>query len=240
MQAINVSEQVKKKIELFTEQLKSTYAQKLVSIIIYGSAASGEYVEKRSNINFLVILENNESAELKKAGRLINKFPAFEPLFLSQDYIERSADVFPIEFLDLKENYVLLYGKDILKNIAIDEKNLRFQCEHELKAKLIGLRQHYLVSNARGAYLYPVLLKAFTSVLHIARNILRLMGKAVPYKKEEILTELSKSLAIDMNVWGVLLSAKNKKIRVAENEKENLYLRFINEIEKIVEAVDKL
>ena len=55
------------------------------------------------------------------------------PVFFTEDYIIRSTDVFPIEFLDMKENHVTLYGKDLFEAIAVDTKNLRFQCEQEIK-----------------------------------------------------------------------------------------------------------
>jgi len=240
MQELKVSDKIKQKIDVFVDKLKSLYNSNLVSVIIYGSAASGEFVNKHSNINFLIVLKNNDLFELKKATTLINKFTLFQPLFLSESYIIRSTDSFPIEFLDLKENYILLYGKDILKDLSIEVKNLRFQCEHELKAKLIALRQLYLKSNKDASVLYTTLLKAFTSILHISRNILRLKGKIVPYKKEDVLKELDRALALNINVWQRILSAKNKLIKIPRFEQEELFLEFVGELEKIIETLDQL
>ncbi len=164
----------------------------------------------------------------------------FNPLFLTEDYIKRSTDIFPIEFLDIQENYSVLYGKDILKDAYIDIRNLRFQCEQELKAKLITLRQLYLKINRDKPVLKDLLLRSITSILHISRNILRLKGKEPPYKKDKILKELAAEFQINTEVWEKILAAKNKQLKLGNRDIENLFVSFISELEKIVYIVDRL
>jgi predicted nucleotidyltransferase len=240
MQELRLPEKLKKGLQVFTQKLKEIYQHDLVSVILYGSAASNEFSDKISNLNILCILKSTELRELKKASSLINKFPTVNALFLNQDYIANSLDIFPIEFLDMKENYSLLYGEDVLSNINVDTKNLRFQCEQELKAKLINLRQAYLRMNRDKTGLRNLLLKSFTSVLHILRNVLRLKGKIPPYKKEDILKDLGSEFNIDMPVWDRILAVKQKKLRLNAKESESLFIYFVSELESIVTIVDKL
>jgi len=143
MQELKLPDKLGNRLKEFTEGLKEIYQQDLVSLILYGSAASGEYVSKHSNLNILVVLKNTQQNELIKAVKLVKKFGTINPLFLTEDYIASSTDVFPIEFLDMQENYSLLFGKDVLKSINIDISNLRFQCEQELKSKLINLKNDH-------------------------------------------------------------------------------------------------
>jgi hypothetical protein len=240
MQELRLPEKLKKGLQVFTQRLKEIYQHDLVSVILYGSAASNEFSDKLSNVNILCVLRNTDLQELKKATSLINKFPIINALFLTQDYIANSLDIFPIEFLDMKENYSLLYGEDALSNINVDTKNLRFQCEQELKAKLINLRQSYLRMNRDRAALRNLLLKSFTSVLHILRNVLRLKGKMPPYKKEDLLKELGSEFSIDMRAWDRILAAKQKKLRLNAKESESLFIYFVSELESMVDIVDKL
>ncbi|MDP3732602.1 MAG: hypothetical protein Q8R31_06270, partial [Candidatus Omnitrophota bacterium] len=177
MEELKISGKLKNILQQFIRGLKDIYQEELISIILYGSAVSGEFIEKHSNLNLLAVLENTNLENLKRAARLINKFSIINSLFLTEDYIRRSTDVFPIEFLDIQENYSVLYGKDILKGVNIDIRNLRFQCEQELKAKLITLRQLYLKINRDKPALKDLLLRSITSILHISRNVLRLKGK---------------------------------------------------------------
>jgi len=240
MQETKISDKLKININLFVNKLKGVFCDDLISVILYGSAASGEFVDNRSNLNFLIILKDSAISVLKKGAKIVDKFPTFEPLFLTEDYIRRSTDIFPIEFLDMKENYTVIYGKDLLKDIEVDIKNLRFQCEHELRIKFISLRQLYLKSSKDKRLLLYALLKSFTSALHISRNVLRLKGKTPPYKKDLIITELAKVLSIDVSAWEKILAVKNKKEHLNKAGIDCLFLKFIEELEKTVELVDKL
>ena len=120
---------------------RDIYRDELVSIILYGSAASGEFSARHSNVNIAVILRDTSLANLSRIAPLLNKYK-FRPLkviFFTEIYIKNSADVFPIEFLDIKENHKILYGSDLLAGLKIDIKNLRFQCEQELKSKILSV-----------------------------------------------------------------------------------------------------
>ena len=240
MEELKIPSRLKNNIQVFIQKLKDIYQQDLISAILYGSAVSGEFVDKHSNLNLLVVLKNTDLENLKKAARVINKFNMINPLFLNEDYIVNSTDIFPIEFLDMQENYLVLYGKDVLKGINIDIRNLRFQCEQELKSKLINLRQLYLRINKDRTALRNSFFKSFTSILHILRNVLRLKGKKPAYKKEDILKELVSEFQIDMSIWGKILAAKVKQIKLNNKDTEQLFINFIRELEKIVDIVDKL
>ena len=237
MEGIKLPDKVKNNIQSFTNRLKDIYRQDLLSVVLYGSASSGEYVAQHSNLNILVVLKDTDLANLKRSAGLIKIFPAINPLFLTEEYIKSSTDVFPIEFLDMQENYFILYGKDVLHGIVIDIKNLRFQCEQELKSKLINLRQAYLRVSRHKAALLQLLLKSFISILHILRNLLRLKGKKPPYLKQEILEEVALEFGVDLSSWRKILALKNKEIKVNDKEAEVLFINFVGQLEKIVDIV---
>jgi hypothetical protein len=240
MEQLKIADQYKNILQKCTQGLKDIYPEELLSLILYGSAASGEFVNKHSNLNLLAVLKNTDLELIKKSSKLIRKLKMIDALFLTEDYIANSTDIFPIEFLDMQENYLLLYGKDFLKDIQVDMRNLRFQCEHELKAKLIKLRQTYLLLNNNMPALRTLLFMSFTSILHILRNVLRIKGRKPPYLKHEVLKELASEFKIDIHVWEKILSAKNKKIKLTATEIKQLFISFVRELESIVTIVDKL
>lgn len=240
MKELNISEKMKNRIQDFLQRLKGAYGEELISVVLYGSAASDEFVDKHSNLNFLVVLKNTDCETLKKASGIVNKFSMFHPLFMTEHYIGTSTDIFPVEFLDLKENNCLLYGKDCLSDIQIDTRNLRFQCEQELKVKLLNLRNTYLRIHKDKAALRNLLFKSITSILHIARNVLRLKGKQPVYKKEDIINALATEFQIDSILWKSLLAAKNKITGLSNRETEAMFVNFVREVEKITDIVDNL
>lgn len=226
----------------FVQGLERIYPDNLLSVILYGSAASGEFREEHSNLNILVILQNSDWEDFKRVSPFINqhRFRMIRPLFLSEEYIRSSSDVFPIEFLDMKENYKVLTGKDVLKDVSIDTKNLRFQCEQELKAKLISLKHLYLRIKKDKLALKNLLFKSFTSVMHILRNVIRLKGKTPPYLKQDILKAVALEFQIDLDAWQKIFAAKNKQIKLRGIESEQLFTALVRDLEKIAHLIDRL
>ena len=240
MQELNLPSGLKDKVSDFLKGLKSIFAQDLTSVILYGSAASGEFVDKRSNLNLLVVLKNSGLENLKKASGAVNKSRLINPLFLTERYIASSTDIFPIEFLDMKENYRVLYGKDVLKDIVVETVNLRFQCEQELKAKLIGIKQFYLKINKDQRALGKFLLESFTPVLHVLRNVLRLKGKKPAYQKKDLIKDLAAEFEMNLHSWETILAAKQNEAKLGVKTVCILFSDFVDDLEGIVEAVDKL
>jgi len=225
----------------FVKKLGKIYRDGLVSAILYGSAASGEFTGKHSNINLLIVLKDTGLKELDRSYGLVNAraFKIISPIFFTEECMKASTDTFPIEFFDMKENYAMLYGRDVLKGLGIDTRNLRFQCEHELRSKLILIKRRYLTARNR-AQAEELLFRSFTSCLHIMRNVLRLKGKAPSYAKDMIIGEIEKELGVDTRVFSEILWAKNKGMRLGDREIEALLGGFVGELESIVEKVDKL
>ena len=123
------------------------YGAELLSLIVYGSAAGDEFDPKSSDINLLIVLKNVGLELLGKSRPIQEKWRKkrfARPLFMDREYIERSLDSFPIEFLNMKESYKVLYGEDVLAGLRIDPSDLRLQIEREMKGKWFHLLQGWL------------------------------------------------------------------------------------------------
>ena len=241
MEELSLPEKLKDTLNEFIIRLKNTYGEELISIVLYGSGASGEFTTRYSNVNLLVILKDTSLDNLNKISTLItrHKFQMIKPLFFSEGYIKRSIDVFPIEFLDMKENHIVLHGKDVLSSLAIDIKNLRFQCEQELKAKLVNIKDAYLrIRNKQE--LKRLLFSSFTSIIHILRNLVRLKGNSPSYLKEDVLKDISREFNIDTTNFNKILDAKKKNLILGREETESLFFALVTDLEKIIDIVDKL
>lgn len=239
MEIVNLPEKIRRLVEDFVKSLEDAYKDELVSVALYGSAATKEFT-KYSNVNLLIVLKDTGLENLKRIVKLVNKdkFSLINPVFFTEKYIERSLDVFPIEFLDMKENHLTIYGKDILRDIELSVKNLRFQCEQELKSKLINIKRDYLKTNKYN--LKSLLFSSLTSTLHILRNLLRLKGKIPSCLKEDLLKELNQEFQIDTTSFSKILQAKTQNLRLSYKELDNLICDFVSELEKIIEIVDAI
>ncbi len=241
MDSLNLPVKLKARLEDFTGRMKDVYGGSLISVILYGSASSGEFTERYSNVNVIVVLDDTSLESLSKAHSIVNspRFGMISPVFFTEEYIVSSLDVFPIEFLDIIENHKILYGKDTVKALKVDNKNLRFQCEQELKSKLINIKKRYLtIKNKRD--MENLLFKTFTSTLHIMRNLLRLKGCRSPYPKEDILSESEKAFQVDTTILSKILWAKNKRMALTRKDVDSLLAGFVKELEALSSATDRL
>ncbi len=243
MAELKLPEGIRKSIDEFVGSLKELYENQLLSVVLYGSAAGGELTRVYSNINILVVLQNTDLSTLEMARRLVNKRSnrRIDPLFLSREYLLSSSDVFPIEFLDMREKHVCLYGEDIFKEIKIDLKNLRFQCEQELKSKLILLKQQYLrVDPGDKQVLANLLFGNFTSLVHILRNLLRLKGQAMPAATQEVFKEVAIRFGVKTDTLSEIWQAKKDPAHLRAEGLRALLADLVLELERIVNTVDNL
>lgn len=241
MQELKLEEALRKSINTYVNDLKQLYAGELIAVLLYGSSAVGEYSKGHSNINLLVVLKNTDLPTLERSRKLVNKFSnrRIEPLFFSQEHVSGFCHVFPIEFLDMKENHHCLYGTDVLKDIQVDLKNLRFQCEHELKSKLILMKQNYLrINPGNREDLKRFLFKNFNSVNHVLRNVLRLKGKEPSNDKGTVLKEIGREFLIECTVLIKICEAREEPHKLKDYDLKVLLAEFVLELDELVQKLD--
>ncbi len=227
--------------EQLVEKLKQANPTGLKAVILYGSAAAGDHVGKRSDYNVLVLMDQLGLQELKqflKPSESWVKGGNPPPLLFTPEGLRRSADVFPIEMMDIRDAHRVLYGEDITGEIKIDPENLRLQLEHELKGKIIQLRERYLETGGKSKQVAELMMSSLSSFLVLFRAALRLFREQVPATKLQAVTLLSSYIPFDPAVFESVerLKAGTKKLRDVDTEE--LFGRYLQTIEAIVEAVD--
>src|ERR1043166_8255138 len=138
--------------ELVT-QLRAAYGNALRSIVLYGSAARGEHIAKRSDYNVLVIVEALDAARLAAASAASRAWadagnPA--PLTMTVSEWRGSSDIFPMEYADILERHKVLFGEAPFDGIRVERSDLRLQLEQEAMGKLLKLRQGVLAAGKDG------------------------------------------------------------------------------------------
>jgi len=236
-------DEVKKRVGPYLQNLFAVHNENIVSVFVYGSATGKDFVPKRSDINLLIVFRQLQFGDLKKSLKIVSKGiekKITAPLFLTRRHIETSADVFPIEFMELKENHILLYGEDIWGELEIDKRNIRLQCEEQIKGKLIRLRQAYLEVGLKKKGLEALIKESLYALLPIFRNMLRLKGKTPPVGKKDILIGLCAEFDLDADIFLAILKDKKDDEKIGSQEIEPAFERYLGEIHKLALAVDKL
>jgi hypothetical protein len=166
-----------------TADYRAAFGEGLESIILYGSGAGEAYTAGRSDLIFLLVLTEDAMDRLVKAVDAVARWKKQRvavPLVMTRDYIRSSLDVYPIEFLDMKLQHILVYGEDVLEGMAFAPDNLRLQLERELKGKLLHLRQGYLDVEGKGTALRELLRVSLPAVLSAFKALLVLREERCP------------------------------------------------------------
>ncbi|MGH9530225.1 MAG: nucleotidyltransferase domain-containing protein, partial [Terriglobales bacterium] len=136
-----------KQINEFVSKMRSAAGNNLRSIVLYGSAATGEFHPDFSNVNLLCLLSETSLASLTAIAPVVKWWSAKKhhlPLVLTGDELNHSTDVFSIELLDMQQRHRVLFGEDPLSDLQIPMHLHRAQLEYELREKTILLRQQIL------------------------------------------------------------------------------------------------
>ena len=224
-------------ITKFIEQLKIELAGTLKSALLYGSLAQGDYSQKHSDINILLVLNKLDGECLRRIAKIKQnaQFKKIAVMVLSKTDLENSTDTFPIEFLDMQEGSLVLFGEDCLKGLTIDIRNLRHQCEGELKSKIMHMQQLYIRSSCKAGALTEFLIKNFPSFIIVFKNILRLK-RIREDKKDAILEKIAIEFTLDKGIFDELYQARIGKGRIADSRQA--FERFLFELRKLSEEVD--
>jgi hypothetical protein len=159
---------------------------------------------------------------------------------MTPDYIDSSRDVFPIEYLNYKLIHSTVFGDDILKDIEIRGKDLRSQCERELKTKLIWLRQGYLSSLGDRKMLTEGFAKSITGYIPLFRALIVLFGKEPPVKQKDVITVLSEAVNINTDVFAKVLREKRERIKPSVEELNTIFEDYYAATEKLGKMVDEI
>ena len=128
------------------EDLRATHGDNLASVVLYGSAAAGDHIELRSDYNILIALRQITPEDLRQAQAPMREWQRLGhplPVYFTLEELADAADVFPIEFHQMANARIVLYGHDPFEFVQLSVENLRHQTEYELSRKLIQLRRLY-------------------------------------------------------------------------------------------------
>ncbi len=231
------------KIASMVEEITQEYPQNVHSMHIVGSAVMPDYDEKLSDINSVVILQNMDLkfiAFLAPLGKKYAKKRIAAPLLMTTEYIQKSIDAFPVEFLDFKLMHKTIYGEDVFSNIKIEKQSLRLQCERDIKTKLFGLRQGYLSSFGQKEHLAGGLVRSITGTMALFRAIVFLLGKEPSIPRNDVINALGVATGIETDIFKKLLMLKAGTIKPTEQELLSLFEEYYSVLESVEKIIDDL
>jgi predicted nucleotidyltransferase len=235
--------EVRQTLRAYVAEVARLFGPTLEGILLYGSAARGDFLPGRSNLNLVVLLSTHDRETLErygKAHRRWQKEGIVVPLFLTPLELRSAADFFPLEYLDIQDAHVLLKGRDPFLELHIGLGNLRGQCEQEIRGNLLRLRQRFVEGGGKpeaAAILMPL---SLTALLPALRGLFRLLGLKVPVSADDVLADLPDGLEFDAGVLQEVLALKRGLISPGPLELPRLFDRYHAALQRLVVRLDHL
>jgi predicted nucleotidyltransferase len=224
------------------EKLKQGAGGNLRCVVLFGSAATGEFHARHSDLNVLCVLHRlgaDDIRQLSPAAIWWEKRGHAAPLLFTLEELRRSADVFAIELLDIKAHRRLLYGDDLLELLPVPTDLHRAQVEHELRVGLIRLRQRFLAARTKDRILLSLMTASMGTFLALFRHALIALGGPPPENNRAALASLSSKLGFDAGPFETLLEVREGKRKGSQLDVPGTVRAYLEAVERAVDEVDR-
>jgi hypothetical protein len=236
-----------KQLKEFVDKMRSAAGENLRSVVLYGSAAAGEFHPDFSNVNLLCILRETSFATLSTIAPVVKWWVEKKhhpPLVLTGDELSRSTDVFSIEFLDMKQRHRVLFGEDLLSGLEIPMHLHRAQLEYELREKTILLRQELLLRSGHPRELWGLLLRSLSAFTTLFRHALIASGEAVTQSvslpKRDAIQTLASRMKFDSSPFLYLLDIREHKAEQKDFEINDICGKYLLAVQQVTASVDTM
>lgn len=225
-----------------TADFQSALGMDLLALILYGSAATGNYVPGKSDVNFLVILTEAGLDDLERIVDVVSKWKKKRVacIFMTQAYIASSVDAYPVEFLNMQLNHRLLFGTDILTELTFLSRDLRLQLERELKGKIFHLRQGWLECEGKDKGLRQLIKLSLGAFVPLFKALLFLRGYEIPSGRRDVIKSLSLAYPIDPDIFLRCIDLREGRGRFSAGQVKQLFKSYQEEIVKVSALVDRM
>jgi predicted nucleotidyltransferase len=223
-------------------RLKKAAEGNLLSVILYGSAATDEFQPKHSDLNVLCILRELSRGELSKlhaASTWWAKKGHPAPLYFTLDELHHSADVFAIELLDIKAARRILYGEDVVASLHVPTDLHRLHVERELRNNTLRLRQYYVMHAADSRKTLQLMVSSISTFVALFRHALIALGEEPPPTKRATVDRAGAVLEFDPSAFHAVLDIREGRKRGRELAVQAAFDKYLNAVVKATEEVDR-
>ena len=224
-------------LDRMVQRLAAAAGSELESVVLYGPAARGD-VHPGKLYHLIVVMAELSPASLGLlSGPIRWWLDRGQPMprLFSPAFIAASADVFPMELLDIAQHREVLHGRDPFADLVVDTSHLRLQCERELREKMMRLCEGYAETLDRRRELEQLLVLSYVDVAEVFRGCLYLRGETPPARGAEVVTRFCERAGIDPEPFRAVE-------RLARGERQDpvaLFARYHAELSRAIEAVDR-
>ena len=178
-----VPETMRAPLQRYARTLEELAGDSARSLTLFGAVAAGTFNPRSHTARSVFVVETVDLEMLRRLARQgprLGKARIAAPLIMTPEYIEASLDTFPLEFLEIAQQHILVFGEDPFRELPLQAADVRHECERELKTIQMGLRQALLAAAGRDRALTTVEVDVGERLLRSLRGLLWLHGEIGP------------------------------------------------------------
>ena len=230
------------KLKELVDRLQAAARDNLQAVALYGSAAAGEFHKGHSDLNILCLVKHAISSDLETLHGVTEwwaKKGHHPPLIFTHDELQRSADVFAIELLDMKSRHRILFGEDFLTTLDVPLNLHRLQVERELRTNWLRLRQAILAAPLDAKSHLGIMTHSLSAFCALFRHALLALGQPMPATKREAVSAAAALTAADPSAFQSLLDLREGKRSKDAIDVEASLRSYLAFVEAVTNEVDR-
>lgn len=173
----------------FCGRVQQEFGQNLQGIAAYGPAVTRVFDRRHHYIHHLLIVRERRLESLLRLGESSREAAhrrIAPPLIITAAALERSYDVFPLEWLDIAMFHRTVVGHVTVSSERCEPGAIRSQCERELRSLDIQLQRGILASNGRESRIGRLENEASDALIRTMRGIVWLSGDRGAHLPEDL------------------------------------------------------
>lgn len=181
----NLPLDVEQSLETFVEAAKTAFGDDLKSVVLFGSAASGD-LRATSDVNLLLVLQRftqDGADRLREPLRLAHATVQLNAMFLLEDEVTDAVEAFAVKFSDIVFRHRVLFGADPFAGVSASRESLKRRTGQVLLNLQLRLRERYIALSLREEQLAHLIADAAPPLRSAAAAILHLEGQNEPTSK---------------------------------------------------------
>jgi hypothetical protein len=235
--------QVHSGLEDYAKRVQTALKDNLQSITVVGSCLTGDFKAGISDINTLLMVQEQHQGVLMGLAGLVkslrkDRFSA--PWVMTVDYVDRSRRVFGIEWLEFQLLHRTILGPDPLMGLTFQKPDVRLQCERELKATLVRLRQGYIAAAGDKTIVRDLLIAGASSIVPALRAMLWLVDLERKVGRGPTCHEAWEALGIDTQVLTSVWSWYYQNVRPSGEDLQSAFDAVYATVDQLAYFVDDL
>jgi hypothetical protein len=235
-------EAIRAPLRLLDLRLRAALGDRLNSLAVVGSALTEDFQPGVSDINTVAVVDRCDLAVLNAVAAVVKSLSPQRlspPLLMTPAYIERSRDVFGVEFLDFQLTHETILGEDPFAALRMQKAAVRLQCERELKAMLVRLRQGYIASAGHHKVVRDIVISTIKGLAPLARAMLWLKDIERPRTMNATLRKAAEDFEVDLRAALAVQRWRQEKRRLTDAEVTEAFASLQEAVDLLATRVDE-